>query len=217
VAALFGAIVFDLDGTLIASHDLIASTVNSVLVSRGHPVVDAGAVHALTGLPLEEIFRAVLPAAEHESALRCVDEYRRIFDRDVLPALEPIPGTRQMLATVVPLAPLAVATGRLTSTARLMLARSGLDGYFGVVLGADAAIRPKPYPDLLLEVLFRLGRIAPASVLVVGDSAADVAMARAAGARVCAVTWGAQTREALLETGPDWCVDCWEQLTALLG
>jgi len=214
---LFGAIVFDLDGTLIASHDLIASTVNSVLVSRGHPVVDAGAVHALTGLPLEEIFRAVLPAAEHESALRCVDEYRRIFDRDVLPALEPIPGTRQMLATVVPLAPLAVATGRLTSTARLMLARSGLDGYFGVVLGADAVIRPKPYPDLLLEVLFRLGRIAPASVLVVGDSAADVAMARAAGARVCAVTWGAQTREALLETGPDWCVDCWEQLTALLG
>jgi phosphoglycolate phosphatase len=217
VAGSFDAIVFDLDGTLVASHDLIAGTVNRVLAGRGHPTVDAGAVHALTGLPLEAIFRAVLPGAAQETALACVDEYRRIFDHDVLPALEPIAGAEELLRTVAPLAPLAVATGRLTRTARLMLERCGLERYFRVVLGADAAPRPKPYPDLLLAVLEQLGRVAPAAALVVGDSAADVAMARAAGARVCAVTWGAQPRAALLASEPDWCVDSWPEVRAVMA
>ena len=210
------AIVFDLDGTLIDSHDLIASTVNRVLDSRGHPVVDAAAVHALTGLPLETIFRNVLPAAAAESALACVDVYRDIFQRDVLPAVEPIRGAPEAVAALAGVAPLAVATGRLTDTAGLMLDRCGLADYFGAVLGADLVSRPKPAPDLLLLALERLGGPEPARTLVVGDSAADVAMARAAGAYACAVTWGAQARPALLSAEPHWCIDRWDELTALL-
>ena len=212
----FEAVVFDLDGTLVASQELIAQTVNRVLAGRGQPVVEAGAVHAMTGLPLETIFRAVLPAAEAESARACVDAYRLIFDRDVLPAIEPVDGTREVLASLAARTPLGVATGRMTVTAEQMVARCGLSPYFQTVLGADLAARPKPAPDLLHLVLERLGGVEPGRVLVVGDSGADVAMARAAGARVCAVTWGAQSREALLETEPHWCIDRWDELLALL-
>jgi len=211
------AIVFDLDGTLIASHDLIAQTVNRVLASRGHPTVDAEAVHALTGLPLEAIFHAVLPAAEQESMLACVDAYRLTFDREVLPALAPIPGALEAVRSVATLAPLAVATGRLTVTAARMLERCDLAAYFGAVLGTDLVPRPKPAPDVLLLALERLGGIDPARVLVVGDSAADVAMARAAGAFACAVTWGAQSRPALLSAQPHWCIDRWDELAVILG
>jgi phosphoglycolate phosphatase len=212
----FEAVVFDLDGTLVASHELIARTVNRVLANRGQPVVEAAEVHALTGLPLETIFRAVLPAAEVETARACVDAYRLIFDRDVLPAIEPIAGTLEVLASLAAWAPLGVATGRMTVTAEQMVGRCGLSQYFQTVLGADLVARPKPAPDLLHLVLERLGGIDPGRVLVVGDSGADVAMARAAGARVCAVTWGAQSRETLLATEPHWCIDRWEELLALL-
>jgi phosphoglycolate phosphatase len=173
-------------------------------------------VHALTGLPLETIFRTVLPAAAAESALACVDLYREIFQRDVLPAVEPIRGAPETVAALAELAPLAVATGRLTHTAELMLERCGLAGYFGAILGADLVSRPKPAPDLLLLALERLGGPAAVRTLVVGDSVADVAMARAAGSYACAVTWGAQRRPALLEAEPHWCFDRWGELTALL-
>ena len=210
------AIVFDLDGTLIDSPDLIVRTVNRVLAEQGHPPVDAEAVHAMTGLPLEVIFRGVLPAAAAESALACVDSYRLIFERDVLPAVEAIPGASAAVAACAARAPLAVATGRLTHTAERMLERCGMTPYFRAILGADLSPRPKPAPDLLLLALERLGEVDPTRVLVIGDSGADVAMAHAAGARACAVTWGAQSREALLGTEPDWCIDGWEELTAIL-
>ena len=211
------AIVFDLDGTLVASHDLIAQTINRVLVSHELPAVDPEAVHAMTGLPLGAIFRSVLPAAAAESELACVDLYRQLFDQDVLPVLAPIPGALETVAAVAPLAPLAVATGRLTSTAEQIVLRCNLDPYFEVVLGSDLAARPKPFPDLLLLVLEQLGGIDPTRVLVVGDSGADVAMARAAGAYACAVTSGAQSRSALLKAEPHWCIDRWDELTALLS
>jgi phosphoglycolate phosphatase len=209
-------IVFDLDGTLIDSHEMIARTVNRVLVGRGHPPAAADQVHALTGLPLADIFQAVLPAAAAEQALACVDEYRALFDRDVLPALAPIPGAAETVRDLGQRFRLGVATGRLTDTAERMLAGCGLAGRFGSVLGADAVARPKPYPDLLLAVLDELGGVDPRRAVVVGDSGADVAMAHAAGARACAVTWGAQPRSLLLETRPDWCVDTWPELRRVL-
>jgi HAD superfamily hydrolase (TIGR01509 family) len=210
------AIVFDLDGTLVASHDLIAQTINRVLIDRGVPSVDPVAIHTLTGLPLEAIFRSVLPAAEAEHTLACVDAYRQLFDRDVLPAIEPIPGARETIAAVAKLAPLAVATGRLTSTAEQIVARCALGHYFEAVLGTDLVPNGKPAPDVLLLALERLGGIDPTRVLVIGDSSADVAMAKAAGSYICAVTWGAQSRQALLATEPNWCIDRWDELTALL-
>ena len=215
----FEALVFDLDGTLLASHDLVARTINRVLDARGHPTVDPQRVHAMTGLPLEDIFTAVLPAAAAEETLTCVDEYRERFQHEVLPVVEAIPGAAEALGRIRATGawPLGVATGRLTDTAEEMLDRCGLRRHFQVVLGADAAPRPKPYPDLLLEVLGRLGSIDPTQVLVVGDSAADVAMALAAGAPACAVTWGAQEAENLLRSEPTWCVDTWDELLGLLG
>ncbi len=210
------AIVFDLDGTLVNSHDLIARTVNRVLSQRRHPLVDPAVVHAMTGLPLVDIFRSVLPPAEVESALACVDTYRVIFDDEVLPAIEPIPGAVEAVEALATVAPLGVATGRLTSTAERMLARCRLAPYFGAVVGMDLVPRPKPFPDVLLEALRRMGGIEPSQVLVVGDSGADIAVARAAGARCCAVTWGTQPREALLAAELDWCIDRWQELAALV-
>lgn len=217
VSCPFAAIVFDLDGTLLASHDLIAQTVNRVLAGRGHQPVEAQSVHALTGRPIEAIFGALLPAPFADRLPEYVLAYRELFDREVLPVVEPIPGAREALAAIAGRAPLAVATGRWTSTAQLMLQRCRLDHHFEAILGSDLVEQPKPAPDLLLLTLERLGGIDPTHVLVVGDSGADVGMAQAAGAHACAVTWGAQPRESLLRTEPRWCVDRWSELLDLLG
>ncbi|MBI2756495.1 MAG: HAD-IA family hydrolase [Chloroflexi bacterium] len=215
----FAALVFDLDGTVLATHDLIAATINRVLVQRGFPVAEVAAVGAMSGLPLETIFETVLPPAAVEQALGCIADYRALFDRDVIPAVLPIEGAPEALRAIAATKrwPLAIATGRLGTTARQMLGHTGLLHFFTAVVGIDVVPRPKPYPDVLFRALDDLGGLPATDVLMIGDTAADVAVARSAGAPVCAVTWGAQEREPLLRSSPDWCVDTWDELLDLLG
>ena len=213
----FAALVFDLDGTLLDSQDLIAQTVNRVLAERGHQPVDPAAVHVMMGLPLEDIYQAFLPAAAQHQLAACLQAHREVFMRDMVPRARPLPGAAEAVAALAADGRrMAVATNRLTGTAAAMLEHCGLAGHFEAIHGVDLVERPKPFPDLLLHTLTVLGGLPPEQVLVVGDSGADVAMALAAGAPVCAVTWGAQPRSALLELEPTWCVDRWQELLDLL-
>lgn len=217
-AGPFSALVFDLDGTILRSHELIARTINLVLEGRGHSPVEAARVMKMSGLPLELIFETVLPAAQAEQATACVDEYRTIFDRDVVPSVAPIPGAPEAIVRIADSRrwPLAIATGRLSTTARAMLRTTGLEGYFASVVGIDLVPRPKPYPDVLVRALEELGGVPAQRALMIGDTTADIAVSRSAGVPVCAVTWGAQTRGELQEARPDWCVDTWAELLILL-
>ena len=210
------ALVFDLDGTLADSRDAIAQTVNRVLLRRGYPSVDPHVVHHMIGLELEHVFREVLPPDQVDQTDSCVAEYREVFDLEVLPILMPIPGAVEAVQAVGGRFPLGVATGRLTRTARQMLTRFGIHHHFEAIVGVDRVPRPKPFPDVLLAALEGMRVPASERVLVIGDADADVIMAKAAGTRVVGVTWGAQSRQELLAAQPDWCVDAWADVLALV-
>ena len=80
---------------------------------------------------------------------------------------------------------LAVVTTDDTDQAAAHLWTMGLETYFEVVIGGDRVDRSKPAPDLALEACRLLG-VQPAEAAVIGDTLADVQMARAAGT-ACAV------------------------------
>ena len=84
---------------------------------------------------------------------------------------------------------MGVATNDGTATPTEALAAIGLGGFFALVLGYDAVAHPKPAPDMVLAFAAETG-LTPAEVVVVGDNAHDLVMARAAGA-------GAADRRAL--------------------
>ena len=62
---------------------------------------------------------------------------------------------------------------------------------FSVVVGFEDVARHKPYPEGVELALERLG-VLPEEALLVGDSAADIEAARAAGCPSCHATWGIQ-------------------------
>ena len=111
---------------------------------------------------------------------------------------------------------LAVATSKTARIAREALEAAGLVDFFALVLGVDSVGQPKPAPNLVLVILAELGAAA-SRALVVGDTVHDVAMGRAAGARTCAVTYGAQSPVELAIAGPDFLVDSFGELTRILG
>ncbi|MBI4491225.1 MAG: HAD family hydrolase [Chloroflexi bacterium] len=200
-------VVFDLDGTLVDSQEGIAWAVNSVLALEGFPPVEPRLVHELMGTPLEDIFRALLPAEAAHRASGCVPRYRRLFEREVLPRLRLFPDAAAVLGQLRAggLA-LAVATGRLASTAEIILTGVGVRALFLAVVGVEHVERSKPDPAMLRRAM-DLAQAHEARTLMVGDSVLDIAMGRAAGAFTCGVTYGAQSAETLRRAEPDLLLD----------
>jgi HAD superfamily hydrolase (TIGR01509 family) len=89
---------------------------------------------------------------------------------------------------------LGLFTGADVASLETLLAATGLRVHFDVVAGGDEVERPKPAPDGVLLACERLG-VAPAASAYVGDTAADMAAARGAGALAVGAGWGRFWRE----------------------
>ncbi len=91
---------------------------------------------------------------------------------------------------------LGVATNDAEAAARAHLTRAGVLAEFTAVLGYDSGFTPKPAPDMLLEFAARAG-LAPAQVVMVGDSTHDLIAGRAAGMVTVGVLTGMAPAEVL--------------------
>lgn len=203
-------IVFDLDGTLVDSfadiHDALARALRAVPEGRVSDEEDERAVaRGCHGLPLERFFAEARPGAPAGAVPAFIDAYRAHYYQHLLDRTVPFPGVVEGLAQLqrlradVPLR-LAVATTKMTETARRVTDGLGLSGFFDEVLGSDA-LPCKPDPAILRELFRRLGP--PRRGLMVGDTDHDVVAGRRAGLRTCAVGWSSQPREVLMAAEPD--------------
>jgi phosphoglycolate phosphatase len=193
-----GGIAFDLDGTLLDTiHDL-AAAVNVLLAELGYPPLPKVEIAKLVGKGVQNLVRrslalafgvspAALEDAEVDAALaRYYTHYAALLGRET----ELYPGVLDGLQRIAALGiPMAVITNKSTRFVRPHLDLAGLTPYFSVLVGGDDLPRKKPAPDPLLYVAQRLG-IAPAQLLMVGDSVNDAQAARAAGCPVVIVPYG---------------------------
>ena len=83
---------------------------------------------------------------------------------------------------------LGIASGHTSHAIGPALERFGWHGYFRTVQTADRA-PSKPHPGMLLQALSEAGVAAEDSIMI-GDTTFDIEMARAAGVRAVAVSWG---------------------------
>jgi HAD superfamily hydrolase (TIGR01549 family) len=96
---------------------------------------------------------------------------------------------------------LAIASNRPTKFTRIILKALDILKYFNMVLCADRAKNPKPYPDMLWEISRGL-KLEKSEVLYVGDMTIDVECARRAGVRMVAVSTGSSSKKELKDLKP---------------
>lgn len=111
---------------------------------------------------------------------------------------------------------LGVATMDSTANARDTARRLGIMAELAFVAGADAGHGEKPGPGMALAFCATCG-VAPAEVAVVGDTLADLKMARAAGCGLAVGVRTGGTPPGVLEAAADHVLDDIHGLPGLLG
>lgn len=194
-----GAVLFDLDGTLVDSLPTIARAMAAACQLHGYDI-DTDAVIPIIGAPMAELAERVT-GAPRVVAEAIDQDYRRIYLGEHIAHTPQHAGAdgllRALHATGVPL---AVVTNKNELGGRRMVEVQAWQRYFGSIIGRDTAAAPKPAPDPALAALAELG-VEPSAAALVGDTEYDMACGHAAGlARVIGIV-DSRSAERLLESG----------------
>lgn len=195
MAKIFRAarVVFDLDGTLVDTAPDLAAAMNHVLAGMGRPALPEASVRAMVGAGARALIERGLAAtggvpAEFDMA-PALQRFLDWYSANIVRATRPFPGAEALLGELSAAGiALGLCTNKPQALTEALLEGLGLARWFGCVAGADAVSARKPDPAHLDHVLDRLGGDGPA--LMVGDTATDVAAARALGLPVVLVDFG---------------------------
>jgi len=208
------AVLFDLDGTLIDTIELIVSSARHAFEGwqRVAPT-DAEWIRGI-GTPLVEQLRG-FAASEDEVALllQRYRDYQHIHHDRLTRCYDDVPAVVAQLADRGH--PMAIVTSKASVIAKRSLEWVGLDQFFPVVVGYDETTRHKPDPDPVLAALERLGASADQAAFV-GDSPHDVHSGNAAGVVTIAALWGPFDRETLAAARPNHFIGCMADLPGVL-
>ena len=213
--AELGAVVFDLDDTLIDSRGDIAAATLHALTAHGFPELPVPTLLTYVGDGARPLLARSAGIAPNDARLDAL--YASFIDYY---AAHPLVHTRfcrgaeQVLARLEGM-PLAICTNKPRITTLKVLEGLGILRAFAVIVAGNDLPRSKPDPLPVRHIAEAFGL--PLSRLVmVGDGAQDVLSGRAAGARTVGVRDGIQPIERLLAAEPDVLLDSLEELPALL-
>jgi pyrophosphatase PpaX len=207
--ARWGYVVFDIDGTLVNSIDLIVASYQHAFRTVLGQERDVTQIKSWIGQSLYDSLQRVCP--EQADALFAVyTEYNHCHTPTQIRAY---PG---IVALVEDLVGAGVRVGAATSKRRhpgqWALDLGGLDLVELVSAHEDVSAH-KPDPAPLLLAARRLGA-PPDQTVYVGDAVVDIIAAHHAGLDAIAVTWGAGVRQQLVDASPTLVCDSVEQLRA---
>jgi len=194
--------LFDLDGTLIDSVELILRSYRHTLrVHRGIEPPDEEWMAGL-GTPLWVQFRRWTDdEAEIGAMIETYRDYNLSHHDDLVRPYEGV--VEQVRALRAGGKTLGLVTSKLRGGALRGLRLVGIEEEFAVVVGSDEVTNPKPHPEPVLTALSRLGHAAQGTVFI-GDSRHDLESGRAAGVKTAAVLWGPFARGDLQDLEPDY-------------
>ena len=206
--------VFDVDGTLIDSRAILKQCSDTAFEMLDLPPPPYEALRQIVGLSLHEGLAQLAPDQPPAVLDELIARYKSGFgDLHRQPGfVEPLyPGASDLLNRLKREGwRIAMATGKSRRGVEIVMAMHGWTELFDTTHCADDG-PGKPDPAMLRCAMVALGA-EPACTVMVGDTAHDVRMARAAGVRAVGVTWGFHTRTEIEAAGADAVAETFEDL-----
>ena len=195
--------IFDCDGTLVDSQHNICLAMEDSFQRSGLAPPEREAIRRIVGLSLLEAVQALAPEAHPDLHMQLGEDYKTAFQRLRGRGLvdEPLfEGVTDALSTLIEDGwLLGVATGKSDRGLALCLDHHGIGRHFVTLQTADRH-PSKPHPSMIQQAMAEAGA-APETTMMIGDTAYDIGMARAAGVTAVGVAWGYHDETELFAEG----------------
>jgi beta-phosphoglucomutase len=199
----FAAVLFDMDGTVIDNVPLHQAVWQEFTIRHQLSVPDQELDYAI-GRKATEVVKHFWPAATPDEAARLVRErqelYRaRLADTDLV---HPVAGIEAFLGRLGGIGvPRVLATDAPQANVDAVFRKFGFARFFEKVVTSDQVRHGKPHPEIFLTAAKAVGA-SPERCLVIEDSSAGIAAAKAANCTCLAVST-TQSQAQLLKEGAD--------------
>lgn len=196
----FKCVVFDMDGTLTQTSQLIYDSFNYIAQKYAGRSYSIPEITAMFGPPEEG---ALLNIVSKDRLPGVMEDYLHFYRANHNRLAMLFPGIEDVLKKIKQHgAKLAVFTGKGTSTAEITLEEFGIRNYFDYIVTGNDVQNHKPSSEGLEKILEHFA-LQPEEVLMVGDHVSDVKAAHDAGVKIAAVVWDSYVKEKILQMKTD--------------
>jgi phosphoglycolate phosphatase len=205
----FDLIIFDLDGTLIDSHNQIEKAMNQARIELGYGKSPSGQIFEKLGQPVYELFGDLDLSPNLQEQL--ISLFRSYLNKKIEVHNQCFPNVIELLSLIrANKIKIAIATSKQTVMAEKVVKNSLLVGNIDHVQGTDG-FAPKPNPEVIQLCLHNFpGHQA----IMIGDRTEDILAAKNAGITSIGVAQSAHSESKLLSAGA---VQSFRNITQLLN
>lgn len=199
----FSTVLFDLDGTLLNTNNLIIESFKHTFRTKFQKEIAEIDVYKHFGEPLRTTFFKYDPERVEE-LLTCYREHN-LCHHDQL--VEAFPNAVEVVKELSQRKiKMAIVTSKMKMTAEKGLKLFGLDKYIPYCVALEDTIKHKPDPEPINKALDLLGEGKRDQILMVGDSYYDIMAAKSAGVGSVGVKWSVHPWDKAPES-PDFLIE----------
>ena len=206
-------ILFDLDGTLIDTNDLIIASFLHTLEKYYPGQYSREDVLPFIGPSLKETFGGMDPERAEEMT-RMYRTYN-LANHDLL--VKEFDGVLETMQSLKENGfKIAIVSTKIYATVLQGLKVTKLDSFFDVIVALDHVTKEKPDPEPIYLALEQLGST-PEETIMVGDNYHDILAGKNAGTKTAGVAWSAKGRDYIAKYEPDYLLENMKDLLTILG
>lgn len=201
------SVVFDMDGTLLNTMDMIVKCNNYVLESEGYPQRKYEEFFSFVGDGMKKCVTRALPEGADEKTIKNVLlKVLEKYNGEDVTAIKPYDGIDELLKGLVSRGvKISILTNKQHDYALINADVCLAPHKFEIVIGDRPQTPLKPDPAGLLEIIKFIG-FTKEETLFVGDMKADILTGKNAGVKTVGCLWGFGEKEDLIDNGADFLV-----------
>lgn len=194
----FTGIIFDIDGTLTSSNQLIFASFNHIAEKYLGKHFSDKEITQLFGPTEDVILKQLCPDNYEEVRKDYYDFYQQNHNMaDLYPGIIEVLDFLKNKNIL-----LSIYTGKGRDASIITLKELNIFDYFDLIITGDEVREHKPSPEGITLFLEKFN-LPKENVLMVGDSPADINAARAAGVKVASVIWDSYSKDKVMKLNPD--------------
>lgn len=198
----YQGVLFDLDGTILDTSNLIIQSFRHTFRVHYNWDIDPQEIYPFFGKPLRTAMQSLGPDKVDE-LISTYREHNLEHHDHMIDAFAGVVDVLQELYNAG--IAMAIVTSKTQDTALRGLKLFDLDKYFSAVIGVEQCSHHKPHPEPVQIALQQL-QLSPEQCLMVGDSPSDIISAQEAGVKTVAVRWTRVDWDTILAAKPDYTI-----------